>query len=50
MSADANPSTFLNAKVHADRIGFTMGGGDGYGHGTYATGAARLVVTSFVVE
>jgi hypothetical protein len=27
-----------------------MGGGDGYGHGTYATGAARLVVTSFVVE
>jgi hypothetical protein len=50
MSAESNPSTFLNAKVNADRIGFTMGGGDGYGHGTYATGTARLVVTSFVVE
>jgi hypothetical protein len=50
MTAESNLSTFLNAKANADRIGFTMGGGDGYGHGTYATGAARLVVTSFVVE
>jgi hypothetical protein len=36
--------------LNADRIGFTFGGGDGYGHGTYATGSARFVVTSFAVE
>ena len=41
---------FTQAKAGAGRIGFTFGGGDGYGHGVYATGRARMVVTSFVVE
>ncbi len=49
-SARSNPTGFSNAKTNADRVGFTLGGGDGYGHGVYATGPARFVVTSFVVE
>jgi hypothetical protein len=27
-----------------------LGGGDGYGHGVFATGPARLIVTEFRVE
>jgi hypothetical protein len=27
-----------------------LGGGDGYGHGVFATGPARLIVTDFRVE
>ena len=49
-TAEGKPSEFAKAKADAERIGFTFGGGDGYGHGTYATGPARMVVTSFVVE
>ena len=49
-SAQSNSVDFNTAKVNSERIGFTFGGGDGYGHGVYATGQARLVVTSFVVE
>jgi len=50
MTAASNPQQFANAKANADRIGFTFGGGDGYGHGVYATGRARFVLTSFKVE
>jgi len=50
MTADANPDKFIAAKNNSERIGFTFGGGDGYGHGVYATGPARFVVTDFRVE
>jgi hypothetical protein len=50
MTAQSNPQQFATAKNSAARIGFTLGGGDGYGHGVYATGRARLVVTEFKVE
>lgn len=45
-----NPGAFREALAGADQVGFVMGGGDGYGHGAYATGKARLVVTEFRVE
>jgi hypothetical protein len=50
MSAQSNPQQFTTAKNDAARVGFTLGGGDGYGHGVYATGRARLLVTEFKVE
>lgn len=49
-SARSNPGGFAAARAEADRIGFVLGGGDGYGHGVYATGPARIVVTDFHVE
>lgn len=49
-SRENNPNGFREALEHARRIGFVLGGGDGLGHGVYATGPARLVVTSFKVE
>ncbi|HVL39843.1 MAG TPA: hypothetical protein VM328_10685 [Fimbriimonadaceae bacterium] len=49
-TATANPVDFANAKANAERVGFTLGGGTGFGHGVYATGPARLVVTSFTIE
>lgn len=50
MTAQSNPQEFKTAKENAARVGFTLGGGDGFGHGVYATGRARLVVTDFKVE
>jgi hypothetical protein len=50
MTAASNLQQFVSAKVNADRVGFTFGGGDGYGHGVYANGNARFVVTSFKIE
>ena len=49
-SARSNPAAFRDAVVNADQVGFVLGGGDGYGHGVYATGRARLIVTEFRVE
>jgi hypothetical protein len=49
-TAEGRPSDFANAKSNAERIGFTFGGGDGYGHGVYATGRARFVLLSFTIE
>jgi hypothetical protein len=49
-SARANPAAFRDALREADRVGFVLGGGDGYGHGVFATGRARLIVTEFRVE
>jgi hypothetical protein len=49
-SARTNPWAFRDALANADQVGFVLGGGDGYGHGVFATGPARLVVTDFRVE
>jgi hypothetical protein len=49
-SARTNPQGFRGAIADADQVGFVLGGGDGYGHGVYATGRARLIVTDFRVE
>ena len=49
-SARTNPRGFHDAVAGADQVGFVLGGGDGYGHGVFATGPARLVVTEFRVE
>lgn len=49
-SRQNNPSGYAEALSGAARVGFVLGGGDGAGHGVYATGPARIVVTSFQVE
>jgi len=49
-SAQSNPTAFREAITGADQVGFVLGGGDGYGHGVFATGRARLIVTDFRVE
>ena len=49
-TAQTDPAAFREALAGSDRVGFVLGGGDGYGHGVYATGRARLVVTEFRVE
>lgn len=46
----ANPKAFRDAKANAANAGFVAGGGESYAHGFYATGPARLIVTSFTVE
>jgi hypothetical protein len=49
-SRENNPEGFQAALNEAGHVGFVLGGGDGLGHGVYATGPARLVVTYFGVE
>jgi hypothetical protein len=49
-TARTNPAAFSAALAQADQVGFVLGGGDGYGHGVFATGPARIVVTQFKVE
>jgi hypothetical protein len=49
-SARSNPSGFRDAVANADQVGFVLGGGDGYGHGVFATGRARLTILDFRVE
>ena len=49
-TARSNPAAFRAAIAEADQVGFVLGGGDGYGHGVFATGPARIVVTRFSVE
>jgi hypothetical protein len=49
-SARSDPVAFRDALADADEVGFVLGGGDGVGHGVYATGPARLTVTEFRVE
>lgn len=49
-TAATNPAEFAAALDGASRIGFVLGGGDGLGHGVYATGSLRLVVTGFVTS
>lgn len=49
-NARNNPIAFRESLLRADRVGFVLGGGDGYGHGAFATGPARLIVTEFRIE
>ncbi len=49
-SRETNPQGFADAVANAGRVGFTLGGGDGYGHGVRATGPARLTITYFGIE
>lgn len=49
-SARSNPAAFAQALANAGQVGFVLGGGDGVGHGIFATGPARLVVTDFRTE
>ncbi len=49
-SARTNPRGFAEAVAQADRVGFVLGGGDGYGHGVFATGPARLTVLDYRIE
>ena len=46
----SNPYGFRDALANADQVGFVLGGGDGFGHGVFATGPARIVVTDFRIE
>lgn len=49
-TARTNPYAFRDALREADQVGFVLGGGDGYGHGVFATGRARLTILEFRVE
>ena len=49
-TARTAPGAFRDALAHAGEVGFVLGGGDGYGHGVFATGPARLIVTDFRIE
>lgn len=49
-SARTSRAAFREAIADTDQVGFVLGGGDGFGHGIFATGRARLIVTSFRVE
>lgn len=49
-SARTNPEAFHDALAEAEQVGFVLGGGDGLGHGVFATGPARLTVLEFRVE
>lgn len=49
-TAESHPGGFSEAIAEADRVGFVLGGGDGYGHGAFATGRARITVLDFRVE
>ena len=49
-SSYSNPGGFRRALANADQVGFVLGGGDGFGHGVFATGPARIIVTDFRVE
>ena len=49
-SSESNSSGFLLAKQQADAVGFTLGGGDGYGHGIRATAPAQLIIMDYRVE
>lgn len=49
-TARGAPAAFREAVGQADQVGFVLGGGDGYGHGVFATGRARLVLIDFRVE
>lgn len=48
--SSAYRADFEAALAHAARVGFVLGGGDGLGHGVFATGPFRLVVTAFRIE
>ena len=45
----ANPLAFRDAIDNAERVGFVFGAALGRGHGMFATGRARMTVTSFQI-
>ncbi|GAA4015390.1 hypothetical protein GCM10022280_12660 [Sphingomonas swuensis] len=45
----ANAAAFEAAKAKADRVGFTLGGGDGLGHGVTADTPSSITILSFEV-
>jgi len=45
-----NPAAFEDAMAHAARVGFTLGGGTGYGHGVFATAPATFTILKFEVN
>ena len=47
--AAADPNGFRTAIDNAERVGIVFGWRNARGHGVYATGPARLTVTSFEV-
>lgn len=47
---EAAPRGFRDALADTERVGFVLGSAAARGHGVYATGPARLIVTSFEVE
>jgi len=47
--ASQDPRGFREAMAEAHRVGFVLGSRDLRGHGVFATGPARLTVTSFQV-
>ena len=49
MTAKHNPNEFAGAKANADRVGFTFGNCEGFGHGARATMPVKFVVSSFEV-
>ena len=49
MTAKHNPNEFARAKANADRVGFTFGNCEGFGHGARATVPVKFVVSSFEV-
>lgn len=49
-SATTSRAAYRDALAEAERVGFVLGGGDGYGHGVFATGPARLIVTEFRID
>ncbi len=49
-TSHTKPFEFAQARAYATQVGFTLGGGDGLGHGVYATNPARIVVHEFRVE
>jgi hypothetical protein len=49
-TARTNPAAFREAIEAADQVGMVLGGGDGYGHGVFATGRATLTLMAFRIE
>jgi hypothetical protein len=50
LAAATSPDVFKAAKEKAGVVGFTLGGGDGYGHGVRATGPVKFIVKEFSVQ
>lgn len=49
-SRETAPVAFADARKQCARVGFVLGGGDGLGHGVFATAkGARIVVTEFTL-
>jgi hypothetical protein len=48
-TAQDKPDKFAAALADTDRVGFVLGGGDGVGHGIFATGNVKITVLSFEV-